>query len=150
MSVYILSHIALIWFLFGILLVLLELLIPGGFVLFLMGIAAWTVSIVSFFVSLSFPMQIILFVIASLMYTLLLKENLQALLNRIDRKKEDPENEFIGKKAQALTSININEGKVEFKGTQWPAKSDQPIQPGEEVEIVDQQSITLHVKSTKS
>lgn len=150
MSSFILSHITLFWFILGILLIIFELAVPGGFVLLLMGLAAWTVSIVTLLLHVSITMQIILFVIASLMYLLLIKENLKSLLHRIDHDHDDPENEFVGKKGVAITTIDQAQGKVEFKGTQWPAKSDQPIQPGEEVEILEQNSITLFVKSYKS
>ena len=61
----------------------------------------------------------------------------------------DPENEFIGKKAIALTDINDLDGKIEFKGTQWPATSESLILRGDEVEIIHQESINLHVKPIK-
>ena len=148
MSSFILSHSTLFWFILGIALAILEVSIPGGFVLILMGFGAWTVSLISLFMNISFPMQILLFVLGSLMYVLLLRENIKSILKRINHD-EDLENEFVGKKAQAITLIDKDQGKVEFKGTQWPATSEGIIQPGEEVEILEQNSINLQVKSLK-
>ncbi|MEO5582653.1 MAG: NfeD family protein [Saprospiraceae bacterium] len=148
MSTYILSHTTLLWFILGIVLAVLEISIPGGFVLILMGFAAWTVSLISLFSGISMAMQIILFVIGSLMYVLLLRENIKSILKRLNND-DDLENEFVGKKGQAITLIDKDQGKIQFKGTQWQAKSEGVIQPGEEVLILEQNSINLKVKSLK-
>lgn len=123
-------------------------MIPGGFVLLLMGMAALTLSLVTFLTPFGWVFQLGLFVLATLMYTLLLKENLKKIF-RTRTYLNDPENEFIGKKAIALTDINDLDGKIEFKGTQWPATSESLILRGDEVEIIHQESINLHVKPIK-
>jgi inner membrane protein len=145
---YLMAHLPAFWFAAGILLILAELMIPGGFVMLLLGLGALTVSLVTWVIPMSLFFQLFLFAIASLMYTFLLKENLKAVLRR-KQDADDPESEFKGKIGKALTSITDKEGKVDFKGTQWPAKSESPIAPGEEVEILDLDSITLLVKSHK-
>ncbi len=142
---YILSHLSLSWLIAGVFLIVAELMIPGGFVMALMGLAAITVSLVSWLLPMNIVTQLIMFGIAVVMYTFLLKENLKALLIRKPHL-DDPENEFKGKIALALTDINDQEGTVEYKGTEWPAKSDTLILPGSDVEIVEQESILLHVK----
>lgn len=142
---YILSHLPLSWFILGLFLIAAELIVPGGFVLMLIGLAALTVSLFSWVFTLSIGIQVLLFFIAVFMYTFLLKENLKSILKRKGNE-EDPENEFVGKKATALTSIDSESGRVEYKGSQWPAKSESLILPGDEVEILEQESITLYVK----
>ena len=142
---YVLSHLPLSWFILGLILIAAELMVPGGFVLMLIGLAALTVSLISWIFTLGIGIQVVLFFIAVFMYTFLLKENLKSILKRKGTE-EDPENEFVGKTATALTNINTESGIVEYKGSQWPAKSDSLILPGDEVEILEQESITLYVK----
>lgn len=143
---YLMTHLPLFWFVLGILLIGAELMIPGGFILMLMGLAACTVSLFAWLLPMSLTFQVGLFVIAVFMYTFLLKENLKSILNRKSKHYVDPENEFKGRLATALTAINQESGRVEFKGTQWTARSESEIAPGEEVEIIEQDSITLLVK----
>ncbi len=138
----------LFWLIAGIVMIILELVISGGFMLLIFGLAAITISAVAYLTQMGWMFQVGLFLIASLMYTMLLKDNLKKLLFRIERG-DDPENEFVGKKGKALTAITKDHGTVEFKGTQWPAKSEWPVLPGDEVEIVSQESILLNVKPLK-
>ena len=57
------------------------------------------------------------------------------------------EDEYIGKIALAETAITPNEnGKVEFKGASWDAKSDDYILAGQKVQIIETRSILLIVK----
>ena len=61
------------------------------------------------------------------------------------------EDELIGKTGKAETFIGPGEnGKVDFKGTIWDARSDDTIQKGENVIIVGNDSILLIVKSNKN
>jgi membrane-bound ClpP family serine protease len=61
------------------------------------------------------------------------------------------EDEFLGKIGKAETFIGPgHEGKVDFKGTTWNARSDDVIEKGENVIITGNESILLFVKSTKS
>ena len=60
------------------------------------------------------------------------------------------EDEFIGKIGKAETFIGPGQnGKVDFKGTSWDAKSDDIIEKGENVTVIGNESILLIVKSTK-
>ncbi len=60
------------------------------------------------------------------------------------------EDEFLGKIARAETAISPGEnGKVDFKGTSWPAASEDFIEKGENVIIVGNESILLIVKTTR-
>lgn len=141
------EHISLWWLIASFILIILEIIIPGGFILLFFGLGAFTLSVLTYFFDLGWLAQMGLFSVGSLMYLFLLRENVQRLF-RV-KNLEDPENEFIGKTAKTLTSVTTEEGKVEFKGTQWPAISQDPIPAGEDVEIVGQESITLYVKPLK-
>jgi inner membrane protein len=61
------------------------------------------------------------------------------------------EDEFVGKTGKAETFIGPGQdGKVDFKGTKWDARSEDTIEKGENVTIIGNDSILLIVKSTKS
>ena len=61
------------------------------------------------------------------------------------------EDEFLGKTGKAETFIGPGQnGKVDFKGTNWDAKSEDIIEKGENVTIIGNDSILLIVKSTKT
>src|SRR4029077_18106379 len=53
---------------------------------------------------------------------------------------------MIGETARALTQINNSGGKVFVEGEYWNAVSDVPIAPGQTVEIVGIEGLTLKVK----
>lgn len=53
---------------------------------------------------------------------------------------------MIGETARALTQINSSGGKVFVEGEYWNAVSDVPIAPGQTVEIVGIEGLTLKVK----
>jgi len=141
------EHLSLWWLIASFILILLEIMIPGGFILLFFGLGAFTLCILTYFFDLGWLAQLSLFSVGSLMYLFLLRENIQRLFR--SKTIEDPENEFIGKTAKTLTAISAEEGKVEFKGTQWPAISQDQIPAGEEVEIIGQESIILYVKPIK-
>lgn len=60
------------------------------------------------------------------------------------------EDEFLGKTGIAETFIGPGQnGKIDFKGTSWDARSEDIIEKGENVVIVGNDSILLIVKSSK-
>ncbi|HON53563.1 MAG TPA: NfeD family protein, partial [Bacteroidales bacterium] len=59
--------------------------------------------------------------------------------------KDELEEEFVGKQAEAVTDFVAGSGKVSFKGTTWNAVSTQTIKQGEKVIIEKRDSLTLIV-----
>jgi membrane-bound serine protease (ClpP class) len=53
---------------------------------------------------------------------------------------------LLGKTTVAITAIGATEGRVFVEGEYWNVSSDTPIEPGQAVEIVDIQGLTLKVK----
>lgn len=53
---------------------------------------------------------------------------------------------MIGKTTRALTRIDASGGKVFVEGEYWNAMSDEPVEAGQEVEIVAVEGLTLKVK----
>jgi len=141
---------AVIWFGLGLALFLFEFLIPG-FILFFFGVGAWIVAVLTLFFDVSLNIQLIVFVISSVLSVLLFRNWVKRKFGLGVSATEMLEDEFLGKTAVAETPIYPGKkGRVEFKGTDWDACSEENIAPGENVIITRIESILLHVKSTKS
>lgn len=139
-----------IWFIIGFVLLVLEFLLPG-LILFFFGVGAWVVAILSLFIDLSLNVQLIVFVITSVAAILVLRKWVGHMLYGNKQSTELLEDEFLGKTARSETPISPGEnGKVYFKGTSWPASSEDVIGAGENVIITGTDSILLIVKSTKN
>ncbi len=140
---------AVIWFIIGFALFLLEFVLPG-LILFFFAVGAWIVAILSLFFDLSINAQLIIFLVSSILTTLLFRKGVKKII--LARKhSSEIEDEFLGKTGKAETYISPGKnGKVDFKGTSWDARSEDIIEPGENVTIIGNDSILLIVKSTKS
>lgn len=137
-----------IWFLIGLFFLVLELIIPGLIILFF-GVGACLTSLVTWAFEPSVDIQIIVFIITSVIGLFVLRKYLKkALLKSGETKqKVSIESEFIGKHAIADCDFDANHtGKIIFKGAPWSARCDVAITKGQEVEIIDKDSITLIIK----
>lgn len=140
---------AVIWFIIGFVLFVLEFVVPG-LILFFFALGAWIVAILTLFLDIPINAQLVIFVICSVLSILLLRKWLSKILWKKKHSTELLEDEFLGKTARAETTIAPGEnGKVEFKGTSWQAASEDVIEKGENVIIIGNDSILLIVKSTK-
>jgi len=140
----------LVWFLIGLVLFLLELVVPG-FVIFFFGVGAWITALVCLIGNPGANLQIIIFAVTSVLSLLLLRRLIQNKFfygsNDDARKVED---EFTGKEGIALTDFSAGKkGKVEFKGTTWTAESDKEIKEGQSVIIKKKDSFNLIVEPKK-
>ena len=141
---------AAIWFIIGFVLLLLEFALPGLIVMFF-GVGAWVVALVLLFTDISINTQIIIFLVSSLLSVLLLRKWLKQRIYSRKRLNDYDDNELIGKTCKAETAIIPGEiGNVNFKGSNWQARSDERIEAGENVIIIGNDSIVLIVKSTKA
>lgn len=140
-------NVSVIWFIVGFALFLLEFLIPG-FILFFFGVAAWLVALITLFTDINLNTQLIIFLITAIISVVLFRKLLKNKLGIFKKNLKVLEDEYIGKIALAETAISPAEnGKVEFKGASWDAKSDENIIAGQKVEIIETRSILLIVKS---
>jgi|SRR5690606_38528009 len=139
---------AVIWFILGFILFLLEFALPG-LILFFFAVGAWIVALLTFFFDISINLQLIIFLGTSIITILLFRKSLKNIM--WSRKNAtEIEDEFIGKIGIAETFIGPGQnGKVDFKGTSWDAKSNDIIEKGENVTVIGNESILLIVKSTK-
>ena len=142
-----LSDPAVIWFLVGLGLLILELIIPGLLVLFF-GIGAWITALATAIFDINLNFQIAIFLVTSLLGLVLLRKFLKKrFFDKTSELIEDQLEEFIGHKAQVTKDFKDGTGQVEFKGTRWKAESGETLKEGQYVIIEKKDSLTLHVKS---
>jgi membrane protein implicated in regulation of membrane protease activity len=144
-----LSDPAVIWFLIGLGLLLLELILPGLVILFF-GVGAWVTALVCAFADINLNWQILIFLVASLLGLVLLRKYLRnRFFNRSEKEIDDQLEEFIGRKGKAIDDFKDGSGQIEFKGTQWSARCEDPVRKDEWVEITSKDSLILQVKRSK-
>jgi membrane protein implicated in regulation of membrane protease activity len=136
MNTSIFSRPELIWFIIGLVLFLLELVVPG-FVIFF-GFGAWVTALICLIANPGINLQIIIFAVASVLSLLALRKIIQKkFFYSKGEHSEAVEDEFTGKEALALTDFNPGKkGKVEFKGTTWDAECKSVINEGQTVIII--------------
>lgn len=138
------------WFIMGLILLLLELVIPG-FVIFFFGVGAWVTALVCLFVNPGINLQIVIFAVSSVLALVTLRKMIQNkfIYNKKDLS-EAVEDEFTGREAVAVEDFGPgNRGKVEFKGTSWKARSSSEIHSGQTVKIIEKDDLTLIVEPKK-
>lgn len=140
----------LIWFIIGLIFLILELILPG-FVIFFFGVGAWITSLACMIANPGTNTQIIIFSLTSVLALIALRKLLKKKF--FDSKEGSSalfDDEFTGSKAVAIIPFGKGiKGKVEFKGTSWPASSDQEIKAGDTVIIISKESINLIVEPIK-
>ncbi len=136
-----------VWFLIGVGLLLLELIVPGLILVFF-GIGAWITAAVLLGFDLSLNMQLLIFSITSVGSLLLLRQSIRKRYMDVSIKGDaDSDNGFIGSEAVSLTNIEPGkDGKVEFNGSQWAACANTTIKPRMAVKIIGMKSIKLIVE----
>lgn len=136
-----------IWFLIGLVLIVMEFVLPGLIIIFF-GIGAWITAICCMLFDFGLNAQLAIFIFTSLLALALLRKYLRKRFFRENETGEDTLiDEFIGKTVtveQAITPDKI--GKVMFKGTLWEAKSDHSLKKGQIVKITGKESIVLIVE----
>ena len=138
-----------IWFLVGLVLLIMEFILPG-LVIFFFGVGAWVVAIICLFTEIGINTQLIIFIICSVVSLLVLRRWLKGVfLGHTGSSQDLKQNmdEFVGQRAIVKQKILPKlGGKVEFHGTNWEAQADQEIDEGTVVEILEKDSLTLKVK----
>jgi membrane protein implicated in regulation of membrane protease activity len=150
MVINVFSQPELFWFILGLGLFLLELVIPGFFIFFF-GLGAWVTALVCLIGNPGTNLQIIIFAISSTLLLLALRRIIQKkFLNSKSTQSDDVEDEFTGKEALATIDFGgMKHGKVEFKGTTWTAESESEIKEGQRVIIIEKDSFKLIVEPKK-
>jgi membrane protein implicated in regulation of membrane protease activity len=139
-----------IWFIVGLVLILMEFVIPGLVIVFF-GFGAWVTAIfVAIFPNMEFWVEMMIFTVFSVVTLVLLRRSLK---KRFFSDQEGAENEgvddYIGKTAVVEVAIKDGAGKVDFRGATWAAFADEDIPKGTKVTIIGKDSIKLKVKPLK-
>ena len=140
----------LLWFLIGLGLFLLELVVPG-FVIFFFGVGAWVTALVCLIGDPGPNLQIIIFAVTSVLSLVALRKLIQKkFFYSKGNNSEAVEDEFTGKEGVAITDFNKDKkGKVDFKGTRWNAESESEIKEGQAVIVISKENLLLKVEPKK-
>jgi membrane protein implicated in regulation of membrane protease activity len=138
------SNPVVVWFLAGLVLLLLEFLIPGVLVLFF-GLGAWVTALFCLLIGGGIGVQFFVFGLSSVVMLLLLRKPLMKRLYKTSSN-IDPDEEFIGHTGVCETAITPEQdGKVSFKGTQWAATASESVGVGDKVVISSKEGLKLVV-----
>jgi inner membrane protein len=150
MTINVFSQPELFWFILGLGLFVLELVIPGFFIFFF-GLGAWVTALVCLIGKPGTNLQIVIFAISSTLLLLALRRIIKKkFLNSKSTRSDNVEDEFTGKEAIATLDFGgMKHGKVEFKGTTWTAESESEIKEGQRVIIIEKDSFKLIVEPKK-
>ncbi len=141
----------LIWAISGVLLIFLEIFIPGLVIIFF-GVGSLITAVLCMVIGNSFtlPFQLITFALTSVLSLVVLRKYMKKVFQgRFE--KENAGTNFnieIGKIIPVVEYIQPGEvgGKVKYQGTIWSAQADEPLPPGESVKIIGSKNLTLYVK----
>jgi membrane protein implicated in regulation of membrane protease activity len=140
---------ALYWFLGGLVLMLLELALPGIILLFI-GLGAWVTALAAWLGWVdSLAGQTLVFAIASVVLLVGLRRLFKGWLTGFTLAGDSAHelNEFLGKTVPVVTAIPAGGvGKVEFRGVHWNAQSDAPLGAGASAIITGREGLCLLVR----
>lgn len=137
-----------IWLLLGLMLVLAELVTPGGFYIIFFGVGALIVGVLAGFEAAGPPwFQYILFSLVSVTALWLFREKLLQLTRAAPSESVD---NLVGETAVSLDDIPVNGiGKAEMRGTSWNARNigDQPLARGQRTRVERIEGLTIFVRA---
>jgi len=142
---------SLVWFLIGVVFLVLELSSPL-FILIFFTAGAWIVAIVTVFIDIELTRQIIIFIISSLVSLFALRKySLKTFKGKTrDNIDDDYAGSKIGKTAVVTKSISPHvPGEIKVLGSYWRAIAETEIKEGQSVLIISQESedgLTFKVK----
>jgi inner membrane protein len=142
---------SLFWFLLGIALMLLELVLPG-FVVIFFGFGALITALLSYLgIVNDIIFQLAVFIVSSLLTLAIFRKRFSSSFKgnvaRTLKKGESIDN-IAGDKVIVRAEIIPGQlgGKVEYNGTAWDADSDENIKSGEVAIIIERNNLRLKVK----
>jgi membrane protein implicated in regulation of membrane protease activity len=138
-----------VWAIIGVVLLIMELFIPG-LVVFFFGVGALLVAVICLFANISLNVQLLVFLITSVVFLLALRNRLKGVFSGFSKSRPNMSQnppEFIGEKVTVMQAISpVLPGMVEMHGTNWKARAEVAIPAGAMVEIIGNENLTLVVK----
>ena len=143
-----------IWAMVGLILLLMEFMLPG-LIIFFFGIGAWIVAATCFFIDdISVNTQLVIFIVSSVVLLLALRKWLRSVFVGHTYSKQagtQDINDLIGQKVTVTKRIAPPQaGAVELHGVKWNATAETVIEADQLVEITGQDNLTLTVKSLET
>jgi len=141
----------LIWFLAGLVLILLEFAAPGIVVVFF-GVGAWLTALSTWFgLTGGLTSQLLMWAISSVLLLVFLRRRLADKFHGFETGRQNPLDnldEFTGREVMVTRDIDPQrrDGRVEFKGAEWTAVADEPIAAGRIAVITAAEGLTLTVR----
>lgn len=139
----------LVWLIAGLILIFLELLIPGGVVVFL-GLAAIAVAL-TFFLGLTTTVVqgLTAWFIISIVFLLFLRALFMKYFEGNSRVQDvSEEQDYMAAIVEVVEKVvPYKEGRVSFRGTTWIARSEEEFEVGEKAVIIGRDGNTFLVKS---
>lgn len=140
----------LMWFVCGVVLVLMEFVVPGVVLVFF-GLGAWVVALTTFMgLTKGTTSQLLIFAGASVVLLLVLRRYIKSQFSGFVSERQAPDrnlDEFTGKTVIILEDIApMKPGKVEFKGAPWRGESEDSFKQGESGLIEKVDGLTLKIK----
>jgi membrane protein implicated in regulation of membrane protease activity len=136
----------LIWFLLGVVFFVTELILPG-FILFFLGIGAWCTASVLAVTDVSLTVQMIIFLISSLITLILLRSWLRSIFIGDSNKEDDSVNVDSAPSTGIVTEAIVppGQGRVKYGGSFWQARADEPIPVDTVVQILERKNLIVQV-----
>lgn len=142
-----------LWTILGIIFIFSEFFIPGLVIAFF-GVGALITALTTWLgITASLELQIVVFIVSSILLLLFLRRYMKnTFTGKSNTETENLNfNLEIGKIVPVIEYIQPGEvgGRVRYQGTNWLARSSEPVAPGESVKIVGCENITLIVEKIK-
>jgi inner membrane protein len=138
-----------LWFLAGLVLVLLEFAAPGVIIVFI-GLGAWAASLTTWLGwTTTMASQFTVFAIASLVFLIGLRNLCKGWFMGLSTNGDasDTDEEFLNREVHVIAAITPDStGKVEFKGASWNARSTAALNPGDAAVIIERTGLLLTVR----
>lgn len=145
-----LIHPALYWLIIGVILSVLELVLPG-FILFFFAIGALVTALIAYLFPIGAAWQLALFMAASLLSLFLLRDLIQKRFFSMptEQQEADTDQVLIRVGERGVVSVTIappGEGRIKCAGSSWRATADERIEEGEIVAVVRQKGLVIQVE----
>jgi membrane protein implicated in regulation of membrane protease activity len=135
------------WFLLGVALFFLELLLPG-LIIFFFGVGAWCAALAVFFLPMSLTSQLLVFLVSSLLALLLLRATVKKVfLGKVFEVDAMEQTIPPGATGEVIEDIvPPAAGRIRYAGTFWRATANQPVGKGTVVVIIEKNNLSIKVR----
>ncbi|MGI6656699.1 MAG: NfeD family protein [Desulfobulbus sp.] len=141
----------LLWFLTGLVFLLLELVLPG-LIVFFFGLGAWCTALAVLLFPISLSTQLLIFLVSSLLSLVLLRSALKKVFRGQRSEEGDGMRDTLPDSSGIVVEAILPPatGRIKCGGTFWQASATTPIPEGAVVRIIARHELVLHVESIKS